>query len=268
MIVAYTDGACSGNPGPGGWAAIIVRDGTREEIGGGAAATTNNRMELTAVIEALRRVPADAPVTVVTDSQYVLKGMTSWVRGWQRRGWRTATGGPVLNRDLWETLAALAGSRVTWEWVRGHDGHPENERADQLARAHAQAGVAGARRAGSLPRGGALGAGTNTAGGAARREPVRRDASGRGASAAAGAGRTNGATSRSPTGWPTYLSLVDGRLMRHHDWPSCERRVHGQPRARFKKCRSAAEERATVAGWKLPAAALVDLGEDEEPLTE
>jgi ribonuclease HI len=152
VIVAYTDGACSGNPGPGGWAAVIVNDGEREEISGGAPATTNNRMELTAVIEALRRVPAGAPVTVVTDSQYVLKGMTSWVAGWRKRGWRTATGGPVLNQDLWEALAALVGSRVTWEWVRGHSGHRENERVDELARAQAQVGVAAARRGGSAAR--------------------------------------------------------------------------------------------------------------------
>jgi ribonuclease HI len=259
VIVAYTDGACSGNPGPGGWAAVIATDGTREEISGAAQDTTNNRMELTAVIEALRRVPADAPVTVVTDSQYVLKGMTNWLAGWRKRGWRTATGEPVLNRDLWETLAALAGTRVSWQWVRGHNGHPENERVDYLARAHAQAGVAEARRAGSSTR-------------AARgREPSGRPnggspqpgAGGRSASPGGRRGaRANGTAARTSTGWPTYLSWVDGRLMRHHDWPSCERRVHGQPGARFKKCRSADEERATVAGWKLPAAALSSLGDD------
>ena len=152
MIVAYTDGACSGNPGPGGWAAVIARDGTREEISGGAEHTTNNRMELTAVIEALRRVPADAPVTVVTDSQYVMRGMTSWVAGWRKRGWRTATGGPVLNRDLWETLAELVGKRVSWEWVRGHSGHPENERVDQLARAQSRAIGTERHRGASLSR--------------------------------------------------------------------------------------------------------------------
>jgi len=256
VIVAYTDGACIGNPGPGGWAAIIVRDGAREEISGAAADTTNNRMELTAAIEALRRLPSDAPVTVVTDSQYLLKGMTSWLAGWQRRGWRTATGEPVLNRDLWETLAALAGSRVTWEWVRGHNGHPENERVDRLARAQAQAGLKRAGRGGVAARGASPGETHDAPGGHAR--PGARG--GRGApSPAAGEARANGLAGPSRTGWPTYLSLVDGRLMRHHDWPSCERRVHGQPRARFKKCRSADEERATVAAWKLPAAALQDL---------
>src|SRR5438874_1586543 len=152
MIVAYTDGACIGNPGPGGWAAIVVQDGKREEISGAAEDTTNNRMELAAVIEALRRVPAEAPVHVVTDSEYVMKGMTSWLAGWQRRGWRTAAGAPVLNRDLWETLAALVGSRVTWEWVRGHSGHPENERVDYLARQQAKTALAAPRQSRSAAR--------------------------------------------------------------------------------------------------------------------
>jgi ribonuclease HI len=236
---------------------VIVRDGAREEISGAAQDTTNNRMELTAVIEALRRVPADAPVTVVTDSQYVFKGMTSWLAGWRKRGWRTATGEPVLNRDLWETLAALAGRRVTWQWVRGHNGDPENERVDRLARAHAQAGLADARRDTDAARGAWPEEAADAPSG--RTRPCA--AAGRGASPEAPRGaRANGAAGPAPTGWPTYLSLVEGRLMRHHDWSSCERRVHGQPGARFKKCRSAAEERATVAGWKLPLSMLGSLG--------
>src|SRR5262245_16334451 len=99
MIVAYTDGACTGNPGPGGWGVVLVRDDACEELSGGAPATTNNRMELTAAIEALRHVPADAPLHIVTDSEYVMRGMTEWLARWQRRGWRTSTGAPVLNQD-------------------------------------------------------------------------------------------------------------------------------------------------------------------------
>ena len=137
MIEIYTDGACSGNPGPGGWAAVIDRGGAVEEIGGRAARTTNNRMELQAALEALGRVPAGASVRIVTDSQYLLNGMTSWMRGWKRRGWVTAEGKPVENRDLWEALDAAAGGRVTWEHVRGHTGHPLNERANAIAQAHA-----------------------------------------------------------------------------------------------------------------------------------
>src|SRR5438270_819970 len=114
-ILAYTDGACIGNPGPGGWAALVASPEGVRELSGGAPETTNNRMELTAVIEALRAVPAEAGVRVVTDSQYVMNGITRWLAGWRKRGWRTATGSAVLNRDLWEALAALVGPRVSWE---------------------------------------------------------------------------------------------------------------------------------------------------------
>ncbi|HWQ12740.1 MAG TPA: ribonuclease HI [Roseiflexaceae bacterium] len=137
MIEIYTDGACSGNPGPGGWAAVIVRDGETEEIGGREARTTSNRMELRAALEALRRVPAGEPVRLFSDSQYLVNGMTSWVRGWKRRGWVTVEGRPVENRDLWEELDRAAGTRVAWEYVRGHTGHTYNERANTIAQAYA-----------------------------------------------------------------------------------------------------------------------------------
>jgi ribonuclease HI len=131
----YTDGACSGNPGPGGWGAILRYQGREREIFGYEAETTNNRMELTAVIEALRSLKRPVAVRVHTDSQYVQKGMTEWVQGWKRRGWRTAGKEPVKNEDLWRVLDALAAAHaVEWLWVRGHAGHPENERADELAR--------------------------------------------------------------------------------------------------------------------------------------
>ena len=134
-VVIYTDGSCSGNPGPGGWAAIVDEAGERREITGGEPQTTNNRMELMAVIKALASLDEPSTVRVVTDSQYVAKGMKSWIHGWRRKGWKTASGAPVKNRDLWEELDRLASKhRMSWEWVRGHDGHPENERADTLAR--------------------------------------------------------------------------------------------------------------------------------------
>jgi ribonuclease HI len=134
QVSAYTDGACRGNPGPGGWG-VVLRAGDRErELWGGEPATTNNRMELTAVIEALAALSRPCTVTIVTDSQYVMRGITEWFAAWQRRGWRTADGKPVKNRDLWEALAAeIARHRVRWEWVRGHAGHAGNERADALA---------------------------------------------------------------------------------------------------------------------------------------
>ena len=138
-LVAYTDGACSGNPGPGGWGALLIaRDGDKvlktRELSGGEADTTNNRMELLAAITALETLERDAAVTIITDSVYVKDGITKWIHGWKARGWKTAAKKPVKNEDLWRRLeTATARHRVTWEWVKGHSGHPENERADQLA---------------------------------------------------------------------------------------------------------------------------------------
>ncbi|WP_448581506.1 ribonuclease HI [Thermaurantiacus sp.] len=131
-----TDGACRGNPGPGGWAAILVA-GSREKIlTGHAPSTTNNRMELTAALEALRALTKPADVRLETDSRYLVEGMTRWLPAWQRNGWRTADRKPVANIDLWQALAeAAAPHRIRWEWVRGHAGHPLNERADALANA-------------------------------------------------------------------------------------------------------------------------------------
>lgn len=134
-VVIYTDGACEGNPGPGGYAAIVEGMGDPVEITGGAPRTTNNRMELLAVIEALRSLPEASAVRVVTDSQYVVNGITKWIHGWKRKGWKNASRQPVKNRDLWEALDEQARRhRVRWEWIRGHAGHPMNERADALAR--------------------------------------------------------------------------------------------------------------------------------------
>ncbi len=135
-VTIYSDGACEGNPGPGGYGAVIEEDGAIREVKGGERHTTNNRTELRAVIEALQSI-GDEPVEVrvVTDSQYVQKGMSSWIHAWRRKGWKTSSGAPVKNRELWEELDTLAKKhRVRWEWVRGHAGHPENERADALAR--------------------------------------------------------------------------------------------------------------------------------------
>jgi ribonuclease HI len=140
-LFAYTDGACSGNPGPGGWGALLIaREGgdvvKTRELKGGAPDTTNNRMELLAAIAALEALERPSTITVVTDSAYVKSGITEWIGGWKRRGWRSSTGKPVKNEELWKRLeAAAARHKVTWEWVKGHAGHPENERADELARA-------------------------------------------------------------------------------------------------------------------------------------
>ncbi|MXU63970.1 ribonuclease HI [Oceanomicrobium pacificus] len=140
-LTAYTDGACSGNPGPGGWGVLLqaTRDGKivkSRELKGGEAETTNNRMELMAAITALETLERPSALTVVTDSAYVKNGVSGWIHGWKRNGWRTSSKKPVKNVDLWQRLdEAQARHQVTWEWVKGHAGHPENERADELARA-------------------------------------------------------------------------------------------------------------------------------------
>lgn len=134
-VEIWTDGACSGNPGPGGWGAILRFNGTEKELSGAEALTTNNRMELMAAIAALEALTRPCAVTLTTDSQYVKDGLTKWIHGWKRNGWKTADKKPVKNEDLWKRLEAAAGRHtVTWQWVKGHAGHAENERADALAR--------------------------------------------------------------------------------------------------------------------------------------
>jgi ribonuclease HI len=133
-VEIYADGACKGNPGPGGWGVVLRTRGHEKELCGGEAQTTNNRMELTAVIEGLAALKHRSKVRVYTDSQYVQKGISEWIHNWRRRGWRTADRKPVKNEDLWRKLDDIArGHHVEWHWVKGHAGHPENERADALA---------------------------------------------------------------------------------------------------------------------------------------
>ena len=140
-LKAFTDGACSGNPGPGGWGVVLQAINAAEivkerELSGGAGETTNNQMELMAAISALETLDRASTITVVTDSSYVKDGVSTWIHGWKRNGWKTAAKKPVKNVELWQRLdAAQARHNVTWEWVKGHAGHPENERADALARA-------------------------------------------------------------------------------------------------------------------------------------
>jgi ribonuclease HI len=141
-VEIYADGACKGNPGPGGWGVLLRAKGRERELHGGEPHTTNNRMELTAVIEALACLKRNCKVRLYTDSQYVQKGISQWIHDWKRRGWRTADKKPVKNADLWRRLEELAnGHEVEWHWVKGHAGHPDNERADALA----NLGIAGLR---------------------------------------------------------------------------------------------------------------------------
>jgi ribonuclease HI len=134
MVEIFSDGACKGNPGPGGWGALLRYGGSEKELCGGEANTTNNRMELMAVIQALETLKRPCRVRITTDSQYVKRGVTEWMARWKRNGWRTADRKPVKNRDLWERMdRALSEHELEWRWVRGHTGHAENERADRLA---------------------------------------------------------------------------------------------------------------------------------------
>lgn len=134
-VEIYSDGACSGNPGPGGYGAVLIYGNARKEISGCERQTTNNRMEMTAVIEALRQLKRPSKIRITTDSNYLVKGMTQWLPGWIRRNWVNSQKKPVLNRDLWEILIELCrGHDVEWRWIKGHAGHEENERCDELAR--------------------------------------------------------------------------------------------------------------------------------------
>jgi ribonuclease HI len=240
--LAFSDGAASGNPGPGGWAAILLSpDGHVTEVGGGDPHTTNNRMELTGAIRALAHAdPARGPVAVYTDSTYVIRGIREWIWNWKRRGWKTAEGADVLNRDLWEVLLAEVTrhgkDRVEWHYVRGHVGTPGNERCDEIAVAFSRNKAKDAqlyfgpligysRPLLDLPEDTALPARTSK--GAGKKAPAH-----------------------------SYLSLIDGTPMRHATWAECERRVKGQSGARFKKAASASHELEILREWQVDPRAL------------
>lgn len=135
VVEAFTDGACSGNPGPGGWGVLLRMGGHEKELFGGEKATTNQRMEMRAAIEALKALKKPCRITIHSDSRYVVQGMSEWIHGWKKNSWKNAGRKPVANQDLWQELDQVAGRHdVVWQWIRGHAGHPENERADELAR--------------------------------------------------------------------------------------------------------------------------------------
>jgi ribonuclease HI len=240
-IVAFSDGASKGNPGPGGWGVVTVTpDGLVTELGGRAAHTTNNRMELTGAIEALGHL-YDLPgrVALYTDSTYVIKGISEWIWGWRRHGWKTAEGTEVLNRDLWEELARLTDARgkgaIAWHYVRGHVGTPGNERVDEIADTLARGGEIELYRGPLMNYGRAiLDLPEDTT------VPKR-------SSQSAGRGKSSAIPH-------AYLSLVDGELMRHSTWADCERRVKGRSGARFKKAKDAADEIAILREWQIDPA--------------
>jgi ribonuclease HI len=231
-LVVFCDGAAKGNPGPGGWGVVIATpEGRVLELGGSAVHTTNNKMELTAAIQALTAIRDDnRPADVHTDSTYVIKGIREWIWGWRRRGWKTAEGTDVLNRDLWIELDRLAAARgkegLAWHYVRGHTGIPGNERVDAIADGLARGNPV------TLYDGPLTGYDVAIFD---LPEDTTVPSRPRGRSAPAAA--------------YSYLSIVDGTPMRHATWAECERRVKGRSGAKFKKATSAADESAILRSW-------------------
>ncbi len=223
--IAYTDGACLGNPGPGGWGVrILYADATVEERGGAAAtSTTNNRMELQAAIEALNVIGHFQHVTVVTDSRYVIDGVTRWIHAWRRRDWMTTSQTPVKNRQLWVTLDQLNHAGVRWQHVRGHSGDPNNERVDDIARGFAQGASPALFR-------GQSGSPSDPVAAACHAIPVA---------------ASHQAKRRTPRvaafDRPRYVSIVRGNVALDDAWALCEARVRGVSGARYKKVRNAEE---------------------------
>lgn len=240
-ILIFTDGACTGNPGPGGWGSIVaLPDGNIHELGGGARDTTNNRMEMSAAIRALAILESPGPCTifVYTDSTYLIRGITQWIWGWRSRGWKSAEGKDVANRDLWEELsrqvARLKPATIEWRYVRGHSGYPGNERCDQIAVSFATGKpdrlYVGTRDGyfvdlDELPDEKAL--------------PDQKKT-----------GAAKGAAKSVGSGPVTYLSYYAGVVTRHSTWAECEKVVKGR-NAKFKKAKSAQDERDILKSWGL-----------------
>lgn len=242
-ILLFSDGACKGNPGPGGWGSIVVLpEGHVRELGGFDPQTTNNRMELTGAIRALAELeaPASAPVEVFTDSTYVIRGITEWIWGWRRRGWKNAEGLDVANRDLWEELSRqvvrTGPAGIQWRYVRGHRGVPGNERCDEIAVAFAGRGPV------ELYDGPLHGYGIPIYD--LPDEP------------AAPPARKKATPSRSEPAY-SYLSFHGGKVIRHRTWAECERRVKGQSQAKFRKARSAQDELEILKSWGIDPARTV-----------
>jgi len=250
-IIIFTDGACTGNPGPGGWAGIVAMpDGRIHEVGGYNPQTTNNRMEMVSAIRALGILepPLSCDVILYTDSTYLIRGITQWVFGWRTRGWKSAEGKDVANRDLWEELLRQIGrlkpTTVNWKYVRGHSGYPGNERCDQIAVSYAKGKpeplYVGATDGyfvdlNELPA-----------------EDSLPDMKPKGSS-----GSSKGGSGKSGGGPVTYLSYFNGVVTRHTTWAECERLVKGR-NAKFKKAKSRDEEREILSSWGLDPQMAID----------
>lgn len=234
-IIVFSDGACSGNPGRGGWGTIVVLPNNQvQELGGGELSTTNNRMEMTAALEGLRFLK-DHPghIDFYTDSTYLIRGITQWIWGWRKRGWKTAEGGEVSNKDIWEELSQVIQARgpsgkIDWKYSRGHIGIPGNERCDEIAVAFSKGAAI------SLYRGV-----LDTYPIDVMTFPENTDLPEM---------KQPGEKKAAPF---SYLSNIGGIVYRHKDWPSCQRRVSGKSGAKFKKTTSAADELAVLKTWGL-----------------
>jgi ribonuclease HI len=235
--IVFADGACSGNPGPGGWGAVVVTpEGQVTELGGAENPTTNNKMELTAVGKALRYLEkSPGPIHIYTDSVYVINGITKWIWGWMKRGWKTAEGGDVANVDYWKRLSGIlakrkedlgpAGSEIEWKFVRGHAGIPGNERVDEIAVAYSKGQYIALYKGPLLKYNVAI---HDIPENTDVPEMKKREA---------------------PKEAFSYLSLVGGTARRHKNWAECERHVKGVSGAKFKKCLSADEEKKILESW-------------------
>ncbi len=226
--IIFCDGSSRGNPGPGGWGAIVVSGGKARELGGGEAHTTNNRMEMTAALEALETLPSGASVIVHTDSSYLINGITKWVHGWKKNGWISSTKQDVVNRDLWEELdATVRGKKISWQHVSGHVGIPGNERCDEIATGFAD----------GIP--------VTLYNGSADQYTVSLSTKAQDGALTA---KKEKDSSRSRAKAYSYLSLLGGKLEIHKTWSECETRVKGKP-AKFKKSISAEDEAKIRKEW-------------------
>jgi ribonuclease HI len=220
MVKVFTDGSSRGNPGPGGWGAILVVEDKVVELGGRDNETTNNRMELTAVIEALKYLKDEHDIEINTDSAYVLNGSTRWVKGWQKNNWKTSTKDDVLNKDLWEQMLELMTHRnLSWNLIKGHSGHSANERCDIIATSFADGSPA------------VLYNGSRERYGVSVAEVVQ---------------KTEGTKSKSKTKAYSYVSMVDDEIQVHKTWDECKARVSGKSGARFKKSTSPQNEEEII----------------------
>jgi ribonuclease HI len=241
-IMIFSDGACSGNPGPGGWGSIVLLPNNQViELGGGSPSTTNNKMEMTAALEALRYVKnINMPVAFYTDSTYLIRGITQWIFGWRRNGWKTSEGAEVANREIWEALSDVlkdrtVANKIEWHYTRGHIGTPGNERCDQIAVAYSKNEFV------TLYKGSLELYNVNIL-------SVPEDTSLPAQSSSKVAEKKEAYS---------YLSNIGGTVYRHKSWPDCQRRTHGQSGAKFKKAKSAQDEQEILKSWGLLGSAVI-----------